>query len=86
MPSTTIHFQDNLLADIDRVAADLEISRNRFVIEACKTALAQHNGVWPEDFFSTDLTVADQKLLTEAADEIVTTIFRGRKNRGAALL
>ena len=86
MPSTTIHFQDDLLADIDRAAADLEISRNRFVIEACKAALTQHDGKWPENFFSTDLTVADQKLLTEAADEMVGTILRGRKNRGAVLL
>lgn len=86
MPSTTIHFPDDLLSDIDRATGELGVSRNRFVIEACRTALAEHAGEWPENFFTTGLSLADQKLLTESADEMLKMVYGARKNRGATLL
>ena len=86
MPSTTIHFPDQILAEIDRTAKRHKISRNKFVIEACLAAVAQDQGEWPEDYFNLYLSEEDEKLLREAASEMDEAIYRNRRNRGASAL
>lgn len=82
MPSTTIHIKDELLSRIDEIARERGTSRNRFIVDACKKALEEHQGKWPEGFFGDQLEQSDMALLGEAALEMQDSIMRLRKNRG----
>lgn len=86
MPSTTIHFPDQILTEIDRTADRQKISRNKFVIEACQAAVARDHGDWPEEFFNLHLSEEDEKLLREAVSEMDKAIYRNRRNRGTPAL
>jgi hypothetical protein len=86
MPTTTIHFPQEVLQRIDLVAHRRGISRNKFVIQACEQAVAGDSGQWPEGFFDLELSAADQALLNEAAAEMDEAIRQSRANRGAPLL
>lgn len=86
MPSTTIHFPDAVLADIDRAAREMGVSRNRYVIEACRAAIDRKNGTWPVGFFDAQLSEADAALLCEAAREMDNAIQANRRNRGVPAL
>lgn len=86
MPSTTVHFPDDLLRSIDIFVKREGLSRNRFVIQACEEALKHNAGKWPEDFFHSDLTQQDKKILEKAAKEMESFIIKSRKNRTGSLL
>ena len=86
MPSTTVHIPDKILADIDRIATARGLSRNRFVIEACKEAIAGDQGNWSKDFFTLDLSDEDTHLLQTATLEMDQAIYQNRRNRGAPVL
>jgi predicted transcriptional regulator len=86
MPSTTIHFPDEILRRLDEAAGEHGISRNRYVLEACKEALDREEGHWPEGFFDSELSDEDQSLLHEGAAEMEEAIYSYRRNRGAPLL
>jgi predicted transcriptional regulator len=84
MPSTTIHFPQDVLRKIDAVARRRGISRNRFVIQSCEQAVAYDSGQWPEDFF--ELSADNQRLLDQATRELEAAVLRNRASRGAPLL
>jgi hypothetical protein len=86
MASTTFHIPNDLLAEIDRAAEILRTSRNRFVLQACREALARQAGEWPAGFFDSLYGTEDQKLLAEATRELETGILTRRMNRGAVVL
>jgi predicted transcriptional regulator len=86
MPSTTIHFPDEILKEIDRNAKKNKISRNKYVIQACIAEISKAAGEWPEDFFSYTLDDADFHLLQTAVEEMTGAIYANRRNRGAPLL
>jgi hypothetical protein len=75
-----------VLKRIDTVARSRGISRNRFVIQACKQAVASDSGQWPEGFFDVELSSEDQALINEASAELEQAVLRNRANRGAPLL
>ena len=81
MPSTTVHIPDELLSKINRVVKEKDISRNRFIIQACEEALNNIAGEWPEGFFDTDLSEEDFKILSEGVLEMEKAIIDKRKNR-----
>jgi predicted transcriptional regulator len=86
MGTTTIHFPDDLLADLDRAAARHDVSRNRYVLNACQAALSREAGAWPEGFFDNHLSQADAEVLVEAAVELERDVYSRRRNRGAPVL
>jgi predicted transcriptional regulator len=86
MGTTTIHFPDELLADLDRAAARREVSRNRYVLEACRSALSKDAGAWPERFFECDLSSEDRDLLVTAAEKLECEVYSRRRNRGVPVL
>ena len=86
MPTTTIHFPAEVLQQIDSVARRLGVSRNRFVIQACASAVARDAGQWPQGFFDRHLPARDQALLEEATAEMEAAVFRARTRRGVPLL
>ena len=81
MSSTTIHLPDPLLVQIDKVVKEEGMSRNRFIMKACKEALKNIAGKWPASFFDEELAEEDRLLLKEAAEEIKENIISNRKNR-----
>ena len=82
MSSTTVHIPDKLLSRIDQVVKEKEISRNRFIIQACEQALNNSAGQWPEGFFENELNGGDLRLLKEGVQEMEKAIMSMRKNRG----
>ena len=81
MPSTTVHIPDELLSKIDQTVKEKEISRNRFIIQACEQALKNISGEWPEGFFETNLNEEDLRLLEEGVKEMEAAIIHKRINR-----
>ncbi len=65
MASTTLYVPEDLLQEIDRAAREVGQSRNRFVLQACREALARRSGEWPQDFFAPLANSDDQRLLAE---------------------
>ncbi len=86
MPSTTVHFPDNMLKKIDEMLKREKISRNKFIIQACEEALKNSAGTWPDDFFKCTLGKNDLKLLRDGAREMETAIISHRKNRASVEL
>ena len=86
MPSTTVHFRRELLERIDEVAGRKGQSRNRFIAEACRRALEEDAGSWPEGFFEPQFSDEEWKLLREATCELEQAVVANRKSRGAAFL
>ena len=86
MPSTTIHFPEEILFRIDTSAQRKGISRNKFFLKACEDALEKEDGEWPEDFFTPNLDDADILLLKESSKELEKGIYSHRHNRGVSLL
>ena len=81
MPSTTVHLPDKLLNKIDQVVNEIGISRNKFIIKACEDALQNSAGRWPDDFFESDLSASNLKLLKAGVAEMEAAILRMRQNR-----
>ena len=81
MPSTTVHIPEDLLSKIDQTVKEQNISRNRFIIKACEQALNSYAGLWPEDFFKSELNEEDLKFIEKAVLEIEHEIISRRKNR-----
>ena len=86
MPSTTVHIPDKLLSKIDQFTKEKEISRNRFIIQACEQALNSISGEWPEGFFHTPLNKKDLKMLRDGVQEMEDAILLMRRSRKAANL
>ncbi len=81
MPSTTIHISRELLSEVDQVVQSEGISRNRFIVEACKQALQDRAGEWPFDFFESDLNEEELRQLQEAGEMMEADILAMRHNR-----
>lgn len=86
MGSTTIHFPERLLKEIDAAAKNHGMSRNKYVLRACEAELSKEEGTWAEDFFDSQLTREDLQILDEAVGEMEREIYSHRQNRGAPLL
>jgi hypothetical protein len=86
MPSTTFHFPDEVLREIDKAARASNMSRNKFVLQACSEALARQAGEWPEGFFDLPPSKADRALLAESTRELEQGVLARRMNRGSVAL
>ncbi|MCK5673306.1 MAG: hypothetical protein KAH95_08005 [Spirochaetales bacterium] len=86
MPSTTIHFPEKILSELDTAARKHGVSRNKYFLIACEAALEKEAGEWPEDFFNLDLSKEDLQLLRESSREVESSILANRFNRGAPVL
>ncbi len=81
MSSTTVHIPEKLLSQIDEHVKEKGISRNRFIVDACEQALKNSEGRWPDDFFKSEISEANLKLLREGVTEMENAIQRARRNR-----
>ncbi|MBN2122998.1 MAG: ribbon-helix-helix protein, CopG family [Deltaproteobacteria bacterium] len=86
MPSTTVHIPDRLLSRIDQAVKEQNISRNRFILQACEDALTNMGGRWPNGFFDVLEDEGDVMLLREALSDMERIIFDKRKSRKRTIL
>lgn len=87
--NTSVHFPDDLLEALDRMAARRGVSRNRVIVESCRSAVA----LWPggkkperkisnEEFFSDrHLSRADLRLLRRGHQQFDRALARSRRSR-----
>lgn len=81
MPNTSVHFPAPLLANLDRIAGERGMSRNRVIVESCRRTVEERTQ-WPEDFFSNDhLTAEDRKLLQDGLEDFSRAIRAARRSR-----
>ena len=81
MPSTSVHFPDPLLANLDRIASERGVSRNRLIVDSCKRTV-EERASWPEAFFSNDhLSTEDLKVLREDCQDFEPAILATRRSR-----
>ena len=82
MPSTSVHLPDDLLERLDEVARRRRISRNRLIVEACRSMIGEGGSQWPEEFFDPKrLARKDRELLKSSFDDWMTEIGSARRSR-----
>jgi metal-responsive CopG/Arc/MetJ family transcriptional regulator len=84
--NTSVHFPEGMLDELDRLAEERGVSRNRLIVDSCREALRERRQ-WPRAFFSNEHLTADElKELSEGAAEFAETIAAGRQShRGSPL-
>jgi predicted transcriptional regulator len=80
--STSVHIPQDLLRQLDRVAKQRRVSRNRLIVEACRSLLGDGTSEWPDDFFASGrLSPRDRAFLDSTFDAWVAEIARSRKSK-----
>jgi hypothetical protein len=81
MASTSVHFPEALVEELDRIATERGVSRNRLIVEACRRVIRERD-VWPAGFFTNEhLTPEDLNELEDGADEFTDNILSARQSR-----
>jgi predicted transcriptional regulator len=81
VPNTSVHFPEGLLDQLDRLAEERGVSRNRVIVESCRQALRSRRQ-WPEGFFSdAHRTAEDLSELREGAEEFSRALAAARRSR-----
>jgi len=82
MPSTSVHLPDDLLARLDQVAKERHVTRNRLIVDACRSMLDEGNSDWPDDFFTKErLPKRDRDLLRSTLDDWCAEIESARRSK-----
>lgn len=80
MASTSVHFPEALVEELDRIARERGMSRNRLIVEACRRVIGERD-VWPVGFFENEhLTPEDLRELEGRAAEFADDILAARRN------
>ena len=81
MATTSVHFPKGLLEQLDRLAAERGVSRNRLIVESCQRT-ARSRSQWPDRFFANDhLTAEELAELREHANGFARAISAARRSR-----
>lgn len=84
MPSTSVHIPDELLNQLDRTAKRRRVSRNRLIVDACRSLVGESHADWPDGFFAHEhLSVRDLKLLRASYDDWSARIRSARRSKTA---
>jgi hypothetical protein len=79
--STSVHFPEALADELDRIARERGVSRNRLIVEACRRVVRERDQ-WPPGYFSNEhLSAEDLALLERSARDFVDPIFSCRRSR-----
>ena len=83
MANTSIHLPESLLEELDRLAAERGMSRNRLIVELCRRVVEERS-CWPEGLFSNNhLTEQDLKQLRQGERAFQEVSEVGRKSRAS---
>lgn len=81
MANTSVHFPEGMLDELDRLARERGVTRNRVIVDSCRRALRARSE-WPKGFFSDDHRTADElRTLRSGADEFARMVAAGRRSR-----
>ncbi len=84
MPSTSIHIPDELLTRLSRTAKRRRVSRNRLIVDACRSFVGEGYDEWPDGFFATEhLPARDLKLLRASYDDWSARLRSARRSKKA---
>lgn len=84
MPSTSVHLPNALLEDLDHLASERGVSRNRLIVEACRETLRKRRE-WPTGFFEdTRFAAADLQDLRSSAKGFERDLAASRRNRNGS--
>ena len=84
VPNTSVHFPEGLLAELDRLAKERGITRNRVIVDSCRQTLRTARQ-WPDGFFSNaHRTPAELRELQAGAPAFDRTLAAARKSRRKA--
>ena len=89
--NTSVHFPDDLLEALDRMAVRRGVSRNQVIVESCRRAVARwkkpegkkpEKKISREEFFSDrHLSRADLRLLRRGHGDFDRALARARRSR-----
>lgn len=81
MPSTSVHFPSSILENLDCLAAESGVSRNRLIVDACRAVL-QRRRTWPEGLFDeTRLDPGELEDLRAGAEDFENSLLKARRSR-----
>ena len=81
MANTSVHLPDSLLEELDRLAAERGVSRNRVIVESCRRLL-EESKVWPEGLFTNDHLSKDELAeLRRSEEDFLEGILESRRSR-----
>jgi hypothetical protein len=84
VPNTSVHFPEGLLAELDRLAEERGVTRNRVIVDSCRQTL-RTNRQWPDGFFSNShRTPAELRELQGGAEQFARTLAAARTSRRKA--
>jgi hypothetical protein len=84
MPSTSLHIPHELLERIDRTAKRRRISRNRLIVDACRSLVGEGQHDWPQGFFATEhLSNHDLQLLRKGFADWSRELRTARRSKKA---
>ena len=79
--NTSVHFPEGMLDELDRLAEERGVSRNRVIVESCRQALRSRRQ-WPEGFFSNAARSDDElRELKAGANEFARSLVAARHSR-----
>lgn len=83
MPNTSVHFPGTMLKQLDDLATEAGVSRNRLIVEACRKTLDRRRE-WPEGFFDSDrFSAEDLETLRSGWADFDESIALSRRSRKA---
>ena len=81
MPNTSVHFPEGMLEQLEQLAEQRGVSRNRVIVESCRQTLLSRRQ-WPEGFFSNaDRSPEDLRELRENAEAFARGLAAARRSR-----
>lgn len=81
MANASVHFPEGLLDELDRLAAERGVSRNRVIVDSCRQQLLSRRQ-WPDGFFSnTHLSPDELRELRGGADKFARGLASSRRSR-----
>ncbi len=84
MANTSVHLPGTLLEELDRVAAERGVSRNRLIVDSCRRLLAETRK-WPAELFSNDhLSADDLAELHQSESDFLDEVLGHRRSRAEA--
>ena len=83
MPNTSVHFPDGILEQLDELAHQQGISRNRLIVEGCLKVLRRSKS-WPDGFLDPNRhSESELEILRSGREEFEQGILDARRSRSS---
>lgn len=79
MAETSVHLPPDVVAELDRLAEERGVSRNRLIVEACRRAV-EERVAWPDGFSDHSHLSDDDVELLQSTGELTDAILNARRS------